>query len=84
MSDIMATAVINWLQATADDAMGMEPGDRHMANEARKEIERLRHRIAKLEKVLEEVRQAAEDDNLFKDYILTICNIAALKEQDDE
>ena len=45
MSDVLQTAILNWLRATADDAMGMEPGDRHMANETYKEIERLQAKI---------------------------------------
>jgi len=49
---IQQTSIKNWLQATADDAMGMEPGDRAMANEALKRIEQL-------EGVVEDFRQFA-------------------------
>jgi hypothetical protein len=44
---IKQTAIKNWLQATADDAMGMEPGDRAMANEALKKIEQLEADLGK-------------------------------------
>jgi len=50
---IQQTSIKNWLQATADDAMGMEPGDRAMANEALKRIERLEADIKELEEQLD-------------------------------
>ena len=41
MTDLQHTAIKNWLQATADDAMGMEPGDRAIAHAAKYRIEEL-------------------------------------------
>ena len=45
MSDLQHTAIKNWLQATADDAMGMEPGDRAMAHAAKYRIEELERQL---------------------------------------
>ena len=57
VSDLMTTAIGNWLKATADDAMGMEPGDRHMANEARKLLEAKDAEIERLTDLRKEDRE---------------------------
>ena len=57
MSDLMTTAICNWLQATADDAMGMEPGDRHMANEAKKLLEAKDKEIERLTALLNDMTE---------------------------
>ena len=62
MSDLQHTAIKNWLQATADDAMGMEPGDRAMAHAAKYRIEELEAGFAWLK---EFVDAQAEDAGLW-------------------
>jgi hypothetical protein len=57
MNTLLQKSILNFLQATADDAMGMEPGDRHMANEAKKYIEHLEAMLKESNDVL---RSAAE------------------------
>jgi len=62
---IQRTAIKNWLQATADDGMGMEPGDRAMANEALKEIEQLEAKVGKTNHyIIDNARQAEKIEQL--------------------
>lgn len=47
--EIREIAILNYLKVTADDAMGLEPGDRHMTQMVHDYIKHQAARIEKLE-----------------------------------
>jgi hypothetical protein len=61
MTDLMNTAIINYLQASADDAMGMDAGDRHMCNEAKNLINDQAATITRLTEALETIKNYPVD-----------------------
>ena len=63
MNDVEVTAILNYLQATADDAMGMEPGDRAMCQAAHNLIQLQSSEGKKLRKALQYINDEALDLN---------------------
>jgi len=80
------TAIIgNWLKATADDAMGMEPGDRHMANEARKLLEAKDAEIERLQASLTyNIGALSKADATLAKLQAEIERLVALRKEDGE